>query len=118
MVVRSPAPVAPVRRYIDLAAHDGLYASLLGLLVELDGAIHHPVVSERDARHVLVLGKGDEVPDPARPVEHRILRMTVQVGEYPAGRNQLPPPPTSSGPGDAPDQRRPTPRSPDLSSDA
>src|ERR671917_1927668 len=81
VVVLGPAAVVPVRRYVDLAAHDGLYAGLLCLLVELDGAVHHAVIGERDAGHALILGEGDEIPDTARPIQHRVLRMAVQMRE-------------------------------------
>src|SRR3712207_3211485 len=86
MVVRRAAAVVPVDGHVDLTTHDRLDASLLRLFVELDRAVHYAVVRERDARHVLRLRQGDEVPDPARPVEHRVLRMAVQVRESAAGR--------------------------------
>ena len=62
VVVRGAAPVVPVGRNVDLATHQGLYAGVFGLLVELDRAVHHAVVGKRDPRHPLVLRKGDEVP--------------------------------------------------------
>src|SRR5215208_7385031 len=90
VVVRCAAPVVPVGRDIDLAAHQGLYASVFCLLVKLDRAIHHTVVRKREPWHPLVLRKRDEVPYTARPVEHRILRVTVQVRESAARRNRQP----------------------------
>src|SRR5918997_674603 len=86
VVVRGAAAVVPVGGHVDLAAHDRLYAGVPGLLVELDGAVHHAVVGERDTRHVLGFGEGDEVPDAARPVEHRVLRVAVQMSERPPRR--------------------------------
>ena len=48
------------------------------------------MVRKREPRHPLVPGKGDEILDPARPVEQRILRVTVQVRESAARRNRQP----------------------------
>src|SRR5215203_7134365 len=90
VVVRSAAPVITLGRDVDLAAHQGLYPSVFGLLVELDRAVHYTVVRERKPWHPLVLRKGDEVPYAARPVEHRILRMTVQVRKSAARHNRQP----------------------------
>src|ERR671912_1363747 len=90
VVVRRAAPLIPVGRDVDLAAHQGLYASVFGLLVELDRAVHYTVVRERKPWHPLVPRKRDEVPYTARPVEHRILRVTVQVRKSAARRNRQP----------------------------
>jgi hypothetical protein len=90
VVIRGPAPVSPVGRDVDLAAHQGLYPGLPGLLIELDRAVHHTVVGKREPRHPLVFCKGDEVPYAARPVEHRKLRVTVQVRESASRRNRQP----------------------------
>lgn len=68
MVVRGLAPVVPVGGDVDLASHEGLYAGVGGLLVELDRPVHHAVVRKPDARHILVLRESDEVPDTARPI--------------------------------------------------
>ena len=70
MVVLGPTPIVPIRGDVDLAAHYGFYTGLLRLPVEFDGAVHHTMVGEGEAGHILVLGEGDEVPDPAGPVQH------------------------------------------------
>ena len=49
--------------------------------VELDGARERAVVGERDGRHLELGGARDEVGDPARPVEDRVLGVHVQVDE-------------------------------------
>src|SRR5215208_4554604 len=90
VVIRGAAPVIPVGCDVDLAPHQGFYPGLPGLLVELDRAVHYTVVGERESWHPLVFCKGDEVPYAARPVEHRILRVTVQVRESAARRNRQP----------------------------
>src|SRR5215211_5016442 len=90
MIVRGAAAIVPVGRDVDLATHQGLYAGVFGLLVELDRAVHHTVVRESEPWHPLIFGKRDEVPYTTRPVEHRILRVTVQVRESAARRNRQP----------------------------
>src|SRR5918998_2009537 len=92
VVVRGPTAVVPVGGDVDLAPHERLDAGILRLLVEADGPVHDPVVRERQPRHVLLLGEGDEVLDAARAVEHRVLRVTVQVRESarPARQKALP----------------------------
>ena len=71
----------PVGGDVDLAAQEGFYAGVGSFFVELDHPVHHAVVGERDAGHVLILGERNEVPNATRPVEHRILRMAVQMRE-------------------------------------
>ena len=63
---------------VDLAADDRLDACPLRVLEELNGARHRAVVGEADRRHLELGGAGDEVGDPAGPVENRVLGVDVQ----------------------------------------
>ena len=68
-------------RDVELAPEDGLDARLLGVLVEGDRAEHVAVVGHRDR---LGAGGGDplhEVLHLHRAVEHRVLRVDVEVDE-------------------------------------
>ena len=73
---------------VDLAADDRLDAYLLRLAEELDRAGERAVVGERDGRHLEPRGLLDEVRDPARPVEDRVLRVDVQVDEGRSGHGR------------------------------
>jgi hypothetical protein len=68
---------------VDLAAEDRLYVVLAARLVELDGAVHHPVVGEPQRRLAELRRALGEVLDVARAVEQRVLGVDVEVG---AGR--------------------------------
>ena len=70
---------------VDLAADDGLDAGVAGRLPELDGARHRAVVGEADRRHLELGGPRDEVGNPARPVEDRVLGVDVEVDEFGLG---------------------------------
>ena len=54
---------------VRLDAHDGLDPAILRGLVELDGAEHHAVVGERQARHALSRGSIHERVDARQAVE-------------------------------------------------
>src|SRR5215203_7196749 len=88
MIVGSPAPNFPVGRNVDLTAHQGLDASLPGFLVELDRPVHHTVVGQGKPWHPLFFGESDKIPDTASPVEHRELRVTVQMRKSATRRNR------------------------------
>jgi len=77
------AAVRVVVDVVDLAADDRLDPVLLGRLVELDGAVHHTMVGQRERRLPEGRGALGERVDLARPVEQRVLGVDVQVG---AGR--------------------------------
>ncbi len=66
---------------VDLAADQRLDPCPLRILEELDGARHRAVVGEADGRHLELGGAGDEIGDPAGPVENRVLGVDVQVNE-------------------------------------
>ena len=84
---------------VDLAADDRLHADLPGLPEELHRACERAVVGERDGRHLEARRLRDEIRDPARPVEDRVLRMDVQVDEGRSGHGRA----MLIGPRDVPD---------------
>ena len=78
-----PGLVTAVRsgRDVRLGADDRLDAGVGRLFPEVIGAEHVAVVGDRDGRHRLVFRRLDELPDPGRAVEHRVLAVHVQVDE-------------------------------------
>ncbi len=71
----------PLADDVDLAPEDGLHPLLFAGFVVLDGPEHVAMIGERDRAHPLVLGPGDEVLDPERAVEQRVLRVNVEMNE-------------------------------------
>ncbi|CAK8716476.1 hypothetical protein LDFHOB_05810 [Candidatus Electronema aureum] len=66
---------------VQLAADDGAQSGFLGLGVELQRAVHGPVVSDSHGVHAVFFGLVDQVADADGTVEHRILGVDVEVGE-------------------------------------
>ena len=79
----------PVVGDIDLAAHDRLDACAVRVPVELDCTGERPVIGERDRRHLELDGAGNEIRNPARSVEDRVLRVDVQMDERGAQRSAI-----------------------------
>ena len=75
-----PLMAAP-GRHVELAADDRLDPGFDALLIEVDGAVHDPVVGERDRRHPQLGGLADQPVDPARAVEEGVLGVVVEVDE-------------------------------------
>ncbi len=84
------APIAPVlvgpvaRKRVpeaQLAAQNGLQSSVFGLLVEVDGAVHVAVVGEGHGGHAHLLHARAELLHANGALEHRVLRVNVQVNE-------------------------------------
>ena len=79
----------PVSRPVEAAlgcdvgfdADDGLDAGGPALQVEGDGPVHDAVVGEPDRRHPELLRPGEHLGDAAGPVEHRVLRVGVEMHE-------------------------------------
>ena len=69
---------------VGLEADDRLDPVLAAGLVELDGAVHHPVVGEPERRHPELGGAGGHRVDLAGAVEQRVLAVDVQVDDAPA----------------------------------
>ena len=55
--------------------------ALLRLAVEVDDAVHLPVVGDRDGRHAELGRLPDELVDEDHPVEQAVLGVHVQVHE-------------------------------------
>jgi len=68
-------------RDVGLEPDDRLDPVGLGLLVELVGPVEIAVIGDRHRRHLHLRTAGHQVGDSGRTVEHRILRMHVQVDE-------------------------------------
>ena len=66
---------------VDLAADDRLDACSGRMLEELDGPCHRAVIGEADRRHIELGRPRNQVGDPARAVENRVLGVDVQVDE-------------------------------------
>jgi hypothetical protein len=65
---------------VDLAPEDRLDVVLAARLVELHGAVHHPVVGEPQRRLPELRRALGQVLDVARAVEQRVLGVDVEVG--------------------------------------
>ena len=66
-------------------ADDRLDAGGPALQVEGDGPVHDAVVGEPDRRHPELLRPGEHLGNAAGPVEHRVLRVGVQMHEAQPG---------------------------------
>ena len=83
----------PVSRPVEAAlggdvgfdADDGLDAGGPALQVEGDGPVHDAVVGEPDRRHPELFRPGEHLGDATGPVEHRVLRVGVEMHEAQAG---------------------------------
>ncbi len=67
---------------VQLAADDGTQASFLGLGVELQRAVHRPVVGDSHGVHAVFFRFLNQVADADGTIEHGILRVDVQMGEH------------------------------------
>ena len=77
-----PAPLlAPTRRHVQLAAHDGLDAPLLSRLVEVDGTEEVAVIGQRDGRELQLLRLGHQLLELGGAVQQRVLRVHVEMDE-------------------------------------
>ena len=68
-------------RQVRLDADDRLHAAGLRGLVELEGAEAVAVIGDRDRRHAHLLAALEQIGHPGRTVEHRVLRVHVEVDE-------------------------------------
>ena len=84
--VVEPAPSqwplqAALARHVGLDADDRLDTSFPGRLVEVQDPVHVAVVCDGDGRLAVGDGPFDDLVDPCRAVEHRELRVEVQMGK-------------------------------------
>ena len=75
-----PLP-AVARGHVGFHAQDGLQVVGLGLLLKVPGAVHAAMVRQGQCRHLELFGFPDQVGQPVRSVEERVLRMGVQMDE-------------------------------------
>ena len=68
--------------HVQLQAHDGLDALVLGGAVELHGAAQRAVVGERHGGHAELVGPPHEVFHTAGAVEQRVLAVHVEMNEW------------------------------------
>jgi hypothetical protein len=64
---------------VGLETHERLDVVLLAGLVELDSAVHHPVIGEREGRLTEARGTLGEPVDLAGAVQQRVLAVDVEV---------------------------------------
>ena len=67
--------------HVGLGADDRLDPLLVALLVEVERAVHVPVIGHADRRLAVADRLGDEFVESRRAVEHRELGVDVEVGE-------------------------------------
>ena len=70
-----------LRRHVGLDAQHRDDAGLAGRLVEGKDAVHVPVVGDPDGGLAVGHRGGDDIVDPGRPVEHRVLGVDMEMGE-------------------------------------
>ncbi len=70
-----------LRGHVGLGADDRRYATLPALLVELEDAVHVAVIGDRQRGLAVRHRGGNQISDPRRPVEHRVLGVGVQMDE-------------------------------------
>jgi hypothetical protein len=86
--------VAGLVRHVGLGAEDRLHALLTALLVEVEDAVHVPVVGDADRGLAVGHGGPHDLADPGCPVEHRVLGVDVEVGEASSTRHPVLLPPS------------------------
>src|SRR5206468_291249 len=75
---------------VRLGAEHRLEPVGVALLVEVEDAVHVPVVGDAERGLTVGGGRGDEVGHPRGSVEHRVLGVDVEVGEGIAHAAYLP----------------------------
>jgi hypothetical protein len=68
-------------RHVDLAAEDWLNAEVVGLFIELEGAVHVAVIRQGNCRHAKLYGSFEHVPNTDGTVEKTILTVHVEVNK-------------------------------------
>jgi hypothetical protein len=82
VVIGAPRPVEPAGAdEIGLCADDGRQFCVERRPVEVEDAVHVPVVGDPDRGLTVGFGGGDDVRDPGGAVQHRELGVQMQVHE-------------------------------------
>ncbi len=81
--------LARARCDVGLLADDRVDAGRLRLQVEIDRAVEHAVVRQRDRRHARLNRMADHLGDPAGAVEQAVFGMRMKVDEAHAFRSSL-----------------------------
>ncbi len=68
----------------------GLIPALAALPGEVERAVEVAVIGHRQRRHAELLAAGEQVGQPGRAVEHRVLGVDVEVDERIVPRDSLP----------------------------
>ena len=87
--VEGPPLKPALRGVVALEPDDGVDPQRLRLLVELVGAVQIAVIGHGNRRHIQPLRLREEVRDPCRAVEHRVLGVDMQVDELILHRHSL-----------------------------
>ena len=75
------ALVTRLRRHVGLCADNGRDAARPALLVEVEDAVHVAVIGDRQGGLAVGHRGRNQLSDPRRAVEHRVLGMGMQVHE-------------------------------------
>ena len=87
VVVVATRPVEPARGdHVGLGADDGRETGVARGAVEVDDAVHVPVVGDADRGLTVGRGGGHHVLDAGRAVEHRVLGVQMEMDERLAHR--------------------------------
>ncbi len=87
------ALVAGLARHVGLRADDRVDARVAARGIEVEHPVHVPVIGDAERGLAVGHGRGHEVVEPRRAVEHRVLGVGVQMGERSRGGHE---PPSSS----------------------
>ena len=78
VVVNAVDPVSPASGgHIDLAANDRLNPRFLRCLIEVDDAVHCPVIGDGNGSLAQLLHPAHELFDPARAIQQAVFRMNM-----------------------------------------
>lgn len=64
---------------VGLHADKGLDSLFLALHEKLHDTEHHPVIGDRESRHVELFGSADHIRNPVGPIEQAVLGVVMDV---------------------------------------
>src|ERR1700686_1003089 len=74
---------------VHLLPDDGVDPGGFRLQIEIDSAVEHTMIGERDRRHPGFDRQTDHLGDPAGPIEEAELRVSMEMNEAHAVRSSL-----------------------------